>query len=114
MNPIAQVQELSGPQVEPSLLHGDAHQNNCISTDNGAVMIDPAVYYGHPEMDLAYVDFFAPVSDELLQGYQEMAPLDPGLSERRNLWRLPAWLAMVQMDGPQHLDNLAAALRRYI
>ncbi len=77
-------------------------------------MIDPAVYYGHPEMDLAYVDFFAPVPDALFQGYQELAALAPGFAERRDLWRIPAWLAMVQVDGPQHVDSLRAALGRYV
>ena len=105
---------LCGPKVEPSLLHGDAHQNNFLSTAKGPVMIDPAVYYGHPEMDLAFVDFFAPVSEEFFQGYQEMTPLEPGFVERRDLWRIPAWLAMVEVDGPQHLDKLMAALRHYV
>jgi len=110
----SRLQGLCGPKVEPSLLHGDAHQNNFLSTAKGPVMIDPAVYYGHPEIDLAFVDFFAPVSDELFQGYQEIAPLDPGFVERRDLWRIPAWLAMVEVDGPQHLDKLMAALRNYV
>jgi protein-ribulosamine 3-kinase len=105
---------LCGPKVEPSLLHGDAHQNNFLSTAKGPVMIDPAVYYGHPEMDLAFVDFFAPVSEELFQGYQEIAPLEHGFVQRRDLWRIPAWLAMVELDGPQHLDKLMAALRHYV
>jgi len=38
---------LCGPQVEPTLLHGDAQQNNFISTESGAVVIDPAVYYDY-------------------------------------------------------------------
>lgn len=110
----ARLQRLCGPKVAPSLLHGDAHHNNILSTAKGPVMIDPAVYYGHPEMDLAFVDFFAPVSEELFQGYHEMAPLDPGFVERRDLWRIPAWLAMVEVEGPQHLDKLMAALRHYV
>jgi protein-ribulosamine 3-kinase len=105
--------ELCGPPVQPTLLHGDAHQNNFLSTAQGPVLIDPAVYYGHPEMDLAYVDFFAPVPDELLAGYQELAPIDPGFGERRDLWLLHAWLAMVAVDGPHHLEPLDAALRKY-
>jgi fructosamine-3-kinase len=105
---------LCGPHREPTLLHGDAHQNNFLSTALGPVMIDPTVYYGHPEMDLAYVDFFAPVSAELFAAYQEITPLDPDFAARRNLWRIPAWLAMVQVDGPQHLPQLRAALQQYI
>lgn len=105
--------ELCGPPVQPALLHGDAHQNNFLSTAQGPVLIDPAVYYGHPEIDLASVDFFTPVPDELLQGYQELAPLDSGFAWRRDLWRIPAWLAMIEVDGSQHVAMLDAALRRY-
>jgi len=65
----------------------------------------PASWAYYPEMDLAFVDFFAPVSEELFQGYQEIAPLEPGFVERRDLWRIPAWLAMVEVDGPQHLST---------
>jgi fructosamine-3-kinase len=110
----SRLHELCGPKVKPSLLHGDAHQNNFLSTAKGPVLIDPAVYYGHPEMDLAFVDFFAPVPDELFRGYPEIAPLDPGFVERRDLWRIPAWLAMVEVGGPQYLDQLTAALRNYV
>jgi protein-ribulosamine 3-kinase len=106
--------ELCGPTVQPTLLHGDAHQNNFLSTAQGPVLIDPAVYYGHPEMDLAYVDFFAPVSDELLAGYRELAAIDPGFAERRDLWQIHAWLAMVAVDGPQHLERLSSALGNYV
>ncbi len=109
-----QLSSLCGPNIKPSLLHGDAQQNNFISTAEGPVMIDPCVHYGHPEFDLAYVDFFAPVPDELFQGYREIAPLDPGFPQRRELWRLPGWLAMVQVVGPQYLDELTAALRGYL
>lgn len=105
--------QLCGPPVQPALLHGDAHQNNFISTAQGPVLIDPAVYYGHPEMDLAYVDFFAPVPAELLDGYREIAPVDAGFEQRRDLWRIYAWLAMVQVDGARNLDKLDAALRPY-
>ena len=74
----ARLSELCGPHVAPSLLHGDAHHNNFLSTAQGPVLIDPAVYYGHPEMDLAYIDFFAPVPAAFFAGYQEIAPINPG------------------------------------
>ncbi|WP_158502118.1 fructosamine kinase family protein [Vitiosangium sp. GDMCC 1.1324] len=105
--------ELCGPPVVPALLHGDAHQNNFLSTPAGPVLLDPAVYYGHPELELAYIDFFAPVPEEFFHGYRELAPVDPGFAERRELWRIPAWLAMVEVDGAQHVDALTNALRAY-
>jgi fructosamine-3-kinase len=102
---------LCGPAVAPALLHGDAHQNNFLSTARGPFVIDPAVYYGHPEVDLAAVDFFSPVPHDFFRGYAEIAPIDPRFSRRRDLWRLPAWLAMVEVEGPRHLESLSAALR---
>jgi fructosamine-3-kinase len=105
--------ELCGPDVAPALLHGDAHKNNCLCTPHGPVFVDPSVYYGHPEMDLAYVDFFEPTPDEVFAGYAEVTTPDPGFAERRELWRIPAWLAMVQVGGPAYLDKLRAAVRNY-
>lgn len=116
----SQLAELCGPSVQPALLHGDAHKNNFLSTAQGPVLIDTAVYYGHPEMELAYIDFFAevgffaPAPDDFYAGYQEVAPVDDGYAGRRNLWRIPAWLAMVQVGGPQYLDKLSTALDNYV
>ena len=109
----ARLPELCGPTVMPSLLHGDAHHNNFLITAQGPVLIDPSVYYGHPEMDLAYVDFFSPAPGAFYQGYREMTAVDPGFSERYDLWRIPAWLAMVEVDGSQHIEALQQALQHY-
>ncbi len=75
---IHRLPELDIPETQPALLHGDAQQNNFISTSAGAMVIDPAVYYGNPEMDLAYVDYFQPVPEEVFLGYQELLPIAPG------------------------------------
>ena len=91
----ARLPALGGPEPRPSLLHGDAQQNNFISTADGAVAIDPAPYFGHPEIDLAQVDFFQPVPADVLAAYAEAAPLDPGFADRRELWRLPTYLAVI-------------------
>ena len=104
--------KLCGPPVQPALLHGDAHQNNFLSTAQGPVLIDPSAYYGHPEVELAYVDFFAPVAADFYLGYQAVTPIAPDFAERRALWLIPAWLAM--LDLPGHLDKLKTALQHYI
>ena len=106
----SRLEELVGPDIQPSLLHGDAHVNNVVSTHDGPVFVDPAPYFGHPEMDLAYVDFFNDASDELLAGYAELTPIDDGFASRRELWRLPARLAMVEAAGPGCVVDLALSL----
>ncbi len=111
------IQRLPGldiPDGEPVLLHGDAQQNNFISTAGGAVVIDPAIYYGNPEMDLAYVDYFQDVPEDVFLGYQELLPIDPGFPARRDLWRVPAYLAAVNVEGQVHLEKLLRAVRKYI
>src|SRR6266508_754207 len=90
---ISRLPELCGSEVVPTLLHGDAQQNNFISTENEAVVIDPAIYYGNPEMDLAYIDYFQPVPEDVFNGYKEELPIDSEFSERRDLWRVYGYLA---------------------
>lgn len=81
-------------------------------------MIDVAPYFGHPEADLALVDCFSPADPALLREYARLAPLDPGFAGRRELWRLPAYLAVIAVDGAHafgrsFLPRLADAVRRY-
>lgn len=115
---VARLPELCGPEPRPRLLHGDAQQNNFVSTATGAVVIDPAPHFGHPEVDLALVDYFTPVPDDVFDAYRETRPVDPGFGERRELWRMHGYLAVVAVDGHswfgrRHLDRLAAAVARY-
>jgi protein-ribulosamine 3-kinase len=80
----------------------------------GAVAIDPAVYYGHPEMDLAYIDFFHPVPKDVLNADRDEIPIDPGFRERRDLWRVYGYLAIVEVDGTPYLPQLINAVRKYL
>lgn len=110
--------ELCGPEPRPSLLHGDAQQNNFLSTPSGAVVIDASPSFGHPEVDLALLDYFAPVGATLFEGYEEALPIDPGFADRRELWRIPAYLAVVEVDGGSAfgqgiLRRLVAAVQTY-
>ena len=74
-------------------------------------MIDACPYFGHPEVDLAQVDFFQPVPADLFAAYRDIAPIAPGFADRRELWRLATYLAVVTVGGP--LRGLAEAVRRY-
>jgi protein-ribulosamine 3-kinase len=111
---ISRLPELCGPDVVPTLLHGDAQQNNFLSTEQGAVVIDPAIYYGHPEVDLAALDCFQPVPDDVFAGYQEERPLDPGFWERRPLWRVWGYLAGVAVEGQGYLGRLSESVQKYV
>ncbi|MCX6647161.1 MAG: fructosamine kinase family protein [bacterium] len=113
-NVIQRLPEFCGGDFAPALLHGDAQQNNFISTREGTYVIDPAVYYGNPEMDIALIDSWQPVPMDVFEGYEEEMPIDPGFSERRNLWRIPLYLAAVALEGQQHLSRLTNAMQQYL
>jgi len=111
---IHRLPRLDLPQAAPCLLHGDAQQNNYISTTQGAMVIDPAIYYGNPEIDLAYIDYFQPVPEDFLNGYKEILPIDSGFPERRDLWRVSAYLAAVEVEGSSHLEKRCQAVEKYL
>ncbi|MBT8383451.1 MAG: fructosamine kinase family protein, partial [Ignavibacteria bacterium] len=66
-------------EEKPSLLHGDLWNGNYMVDDNGyAVLIDPAVYYGHREADLGMTKLFGGFSSEFYKAYNETFPLKDG------------------------------------
>ena len=81
-------------------------------------MVDACPYFGHPEIDIAHVDYFQSVPEELFDGYREVLLIDAGFAGRRKLWRLYAYLAMITVDGDAafgraSLTRLDDALRLY-
>lgn len=108
---ISHLPELGGPAVIPALLHGDAQMNNFIFSEEGVYLIDPAVHYGHPEMDLAMLDIYQPVPSEVFKAYQAKITIDEGFERRRGLWRLGAYLAAVSIEGAGYLGMLEVALK---
>lgn len=114
----ARLPGLCGPEPRPALLHGDAQQNNFLTTASAAVLLDVAPYFGHPEVDLALLDYFAPVPGEVLDAYRSVTPVDPGFPRRRELWRLFAYLAVITVDGGSafgrcFVQRVADAVRLY-
>lgn len=107
--------DLCGPDPTPTLLHGDAQQNNILHTPAGTMLVDACPYYGHPELDLSLVDYFAPVPPRFFEGYRESAPLAEDFSSRREVWRVFAYLAVIAVDGANpfglgFLPRLSAAV----
>ena len=109
---------LCGPEPQPTLLHGDAQQNNFVSTDFGAVATDVAPYFGHPEIDLTLVDYFHPVPDDVFHAYRDIAPIDAGFAQRRDLWCIFVDLACVTVGATPFdryaLNRLTESTRTYL
>lgn len=84
-----------------SLLHGDLWSGNVIFTSEGdPALVDPAVYYGHREVDLAMADLFGGFAPPFRAAYEEVRPLAPGYDEiRRGTYQLYYLLVHVNLFG---------------
>ena len=75
---------------------------------------DLAPYFGHPELDLALLGYFDPVPQHVFDGYAELRPIDDGFPERRELWRLFAYLAVVSVKGEGEAGGDTPFGRRFL
>lgn len=74
----------------PSLLHGDVWTTNVLARGGKITgFIDPAVYYGDPEIELAFTTLFGTFGAAFFERYEQLRPLRPGFHEqRRGLYNL--------------------------
>lgn len=80
-------------QPRPALLHGDLWSGNLLFGPAPEVhFIDPACYYGDPEVDLAMLHLFGTPGSGFAEAY---GPLRPGWEERRAVYTL--WPALVHL-----------------
>lgn len=91
----------------PSLLHGDLWSGNVIAGNDGAAwLIDPAVYVGHAEADLAMTELFGGFPPAFYDAYQEVSPLQPGYERRRDVYNLYQLLNHLNMFGRMYLSEV--------
>ena len=107
--------ELCGPSEPPARLHGDLWSGNLVVDDRGApALVDPAVYGGHREIDLAMMKLFGGFGARVFDAYHEAHPLAPGWRDRVPLYQLYPLLVHVVLFGRGYVGQLAQALHRYV
>ncbi|MCM1244024.1 MAG: fructosamine kinase family protein [Roseburia sp.] len=100
---------------KPSLLHGDLWSGNVITGNDGkAWLIDPAVYVGHAEADLAMTELFGGFSGEFYRAYRESGLLQPGYERRRDLYNLYHLLNHLNLFGRSYLASVRRIMDEYI
>lgn len=113
-NRLAKMLDQIIPQCKPSLLHGDLWGGNYLFDTNGAaVLIDPAVYYGHPEVDLAFTRMFGGFSADFYRGYESVLPLEPGFQERVPIFNMYPLLVHVNLFGGYYTSQFESFLRSF-
>ncbi|MGA8263243.1 MAG: fructosamine kinase family protein [Ignavibacteriaceae bacterium] len=109
------VEILSGSEEKPALLHGDLWSGNYMSDENGnACLIDPAVYYGHREADLAMTKLFGGFDNKFYSAYNEANPLKDGWRYRENIYKLYHVLNHLNLFGRGYYSHAVALIKSYL
>mgnify|MGYP005840410809 CR=1 FL=1 len=101
------------PVEPPALLHGDLWSGNYLPfAERQPALIDPAVYYGHREMDIAMMHLFGGFPRELFRAYNEEYPLEKGWQQRLDIHNLYPLLVHVNLFGGGYAGEVSRILNR--
>lgn len=96
----------------PSLLHGDVWTTNVLA-EGGRItgFLDPAVYHGHPEIELAFITLFGTFGDAFFRRYDALRGIAPGFFEvRRDIYNLYPLLVHVRLFGGGYVSGVERTL----
>ncbi|MBA3873957.1 MAG: fructosamine kinase family protein [Anaerolineae bacterium] len=99
----------------PALIHGDMWTTNILAEDNAITgFLDPAIYYAHPEMELAFSTLFGTFSQPFFTRYHQLRPIAAGFFEtRRDIYNLYPLLVHVRLFGGGYVGAVDQILRKY-
>ena len=99
--------------ITPSLLHGDLWSGNILFNNDGATLIDPAIYFGDREMELAFILMFNTFGDTFFNVYSEVHSLSDDFYETKvPLYQIYPLLVHVALYGSAYLPGLEEKLKR--
>lgn len=84
----------------PALLHGDVWSGNILAQDGRITgFLDPSIYYGHPEIELAFVTLFGTFEDAFFARYAARRRIEPGFEARAKVYNLYPLLVHARLFG---------------
>lgn len=102
-------------EESPALLHGDLWNGNIMTDNNGLpALIDPAVYFGNREVDLAMTRLFGGFDQEFYQTYQSIYPTSGDLEARIDLYNLYPLLIHLNLFGRGYLGQIVLTVNRFV
>ena len=99
---------------QPSLLHGDLWSGNFMCNENAEpVLIDTAVYFGHPSIDLGMTTLFGGFRGSFYEAYNHHSPFPPNYKEQWDICNLYPLLIHLVLFGRSYLSQIENILHRY-
>ena len=103
------------PEEPASLIHGDLWKGNFISGENSTPwLIDPAIYFGHREMDIGMTLLFGGFDINFYRAYNSENPLEKDWEDRVPLTQLYPLLVHVNLFGGQYEASVKSILNRFV
>ena len=85
-----------------------------VGNDGKGWLIDPAVYFGNREIELAFTKMFGGFDDEFYASYNEVFKLEPGFELRVDIYNLYPLLVHHNLFGGGYLSSAISIVDRYI
>lgn len=102
------------PDEPPSLLHGDLWSGNFIAAPGDkTALIDPAVYYGYREIEIAFTRLFGGFGSAFYDAYNSSYPLQPGFESRADIYNLYPLLVHVNLFGGGYVRQALSVLNKF-
>ena len=99
----------------PRLLHGDLWEGNILYNNGKLVgLIDPGIFFGHNELEIAYLTWFNFVNEEFIKSYSNVIPIEKDYSEYEPIYQLYYSLLNVHLWDRVYIkdtENLLAKIK---
>jgi len=98
----------------PALLHGDLWSGNYMADAQGLpCLIDPAIYFGHREMDIGMSLLFGGFAEEFYNVYNEAWPMEKGWRQRIEIWNLYPLLVHLILFGAGYRKSIENVILKF-
>ena len=85
-----------------------------VKNNSTPVIIDPAIYFGNREMDIAMSKLFGGFNHDFYSSYNELFPLEKDWEKRIHLYNLYPLLVHANLFGRGYLNQVKNILSYYV
>jgi fructosamine-3-kinase len=111
---VARVIDEEFPEEPAALLHGDLWSGNLMTgPKGGAVLVDPAVYYGNREVEITFTQLFGGFRPEFYEAYNNEWPLQPDFRNRMPVHNLYPLMVHANLFGGHYVQEVLRILKQY-
>ena len=97
----------------PRLLHGDLWAGNILYNNGKLVgLIDPGIFFGHNELEIAYLTWFNFVNEEFLKIYSNIIPIERDYFEYEPIYQLYYCLLNVHLWDRMYIRDVEKLLNK--